>query len=46
MRLARDEALRYIRLTYPNWYADAAEISFEDKYVNHDGGSIGTPSER
>jgi len=42
MGLARDEALRYIRLSYPNWYVDTAEISFEDKYVNHDGGSIGT----
>jgi len=42
MRLARDEAMRYIRITYPNWNADSAEISFEDKYTAHDGGSIGT----
>jgi hypothetical protein len=41
MCLARDEALRFIRLTYPNWYVDKAEITFEDKYVAHDGGSIG-----
>jgi Lon protease (S16) C-terminal proteolytic domain len=41
MSLARDEALRFIRITYPNWYADTAEFSFEDKYVAHDGGSIG-----
>ena len=42
MSLARDEALRYIRLTYPNWFVSSAEITFEDKYVAHDGGSIGT----
>jgi hypothetical protein len=41
MCLARDEALRFIRLTYPNWYVDKGEITFEDKYVAHDGGSIG-----
>jgi hypothetical protein len=41
MCLARDEALRFIRVTYPNWYADTAELSFEDKYSGHDGGSIG-----
>jgi hypothetical protein len=39
--LTMDEALRYIHLTYPNWYADKAEITFEDKYTPHDGGSIG-----
>ena len=42
MSLARDEALRYIHLKYPNWYASKAEITFEDKYTAHDGGSIGT----
>lgn len=42
MRLAKDEALRYIRVTYPNWYSDNAELSFEHKYTAHDGGSIGT----
>lgn len=42
MMLSRDEALRFIHLTYPNWYADNAEITFEDKYVGHEGGSIGT----
>ena len=42
MSLARDEALRFISLTYPNWYVSKAEITFEDKYVAHDGGSIGT----
>jgi Lon protease (S16) C-terminal proteolytic domain len=41
MKLARDEALRFIRVAYPNWNVDKAEISFEDKYSNHDGGSIG-----
>jgi hypothetical protein len=41
MRLTRDEALRFIHLTYPNWYVAKAEITFEDKYVAHDGGSIG-----
>jgi hypothetical protein len=41
MCLARDEALRFIHLTYPNWYVAKAEITFEDKYVGHDGGSIG-----
>jgi len=41
MTLARDEALRYIHLKYPNWYVSKAEITFEDKYVAHDGGSIG-----
>jgi Lon protease (S16) C-terminal proteolytic domain len=41
MGLARDEALRFIHVTYPNWNAAKAEISFEDKYDNHDGGSIG-----
>ena len=41
MTLARDETLRFIRLTYPNWYVSKAEISFEDKYNAHDGGSIG-----
>ncbi|MGC4032682.1 MAG: hypothetical protein QM754_13315 [Tepidisphaeraceae bacterium] len=42
MQLARDDALRFIRLQYPNWYADRAELTFEDKYTQHDGGSIGT----
>jgi hypothetical protein len=41
MCLARDEALRFIHLTYPNWYVAKAELTFEDKYVGHDGGSIG-----
>jgi hypothetical protein len=41
MNLARDEALRYIRVNYPTWYADDGEISFEDKYDDHDGGSLG-----
>ncbi|HSV14431.1 MAG TPA: S16 family serine protease, partial [Tepidisphaeraceae bacterium] len=41
MQMARDDALRFIRINYPNWYADTAEITFEDKYVKHDGGSIG-----
>jgi hypothetical protein len=41
MRTARDEALRYIRLQYPNWDVKDAEISFEDKYATHDGGSAG-----
>lgn len=41
MSLARDDALRFIRLKYPNWSVDKAEITFEDKYVPHDGGSIG-----
>jgi len=39
--LALDDALRFIHLTYPNWYVDKAEITFEDKYSTHDGGSIG-----
>ena len=42
MCLARDDALRFIRVKYPNWNVAAAEITFEDKYVAHDGGSIGT----
>ena len=42
MELAKDEAIRFLRLKYPNWYAQTAELTFEDKYVNHDGGSIGT----
>lgn len=42
MELAKDEMLRYLRLKYPDWYAQPAELTFEDKYVNHDGGSIGT----
>jgi hypothetical protein len=42
MCLARDEAVRYIHLKYPNWYAGKAEITFEDKYIAHDGGSGGT----
>ena len=46
MCLARDDALRFIRLTYPNWDVDKAEITFEDKYVPHDGGSIGAAVER
>ena len=41
MMLARDEMLRYVRLQYPNWFAEHAELTFEDKYVGHDGGSIG-----
>ena len=41
MLLARDEALRFIHLTYPNWYADKAELTFEDKYNGHNGGPIG-----
>lgn len=41
MQLARDDALRFIRLQYPNWYAKRAELTFEDKYTQHDGGSIG-----
>jgi hypothetical protein len=40
--LARDEAIRYIRLKYPNWYVSDAAITFEDKYVAHEGGSGGT----
>ncbi len=40
--LAKDEALRYVRLAYPTWDAGRAEITFEDKYDQHDGGSIGT----
>jgi Lon protease (S16) C-terminal proteolytic domain len=42
MRLARDEALRFIHVRYPNWNVESAEISFEDKYTKHEGGSIGT----
>ena len=41
MDMARDEALRFIHLNYPTWYADKAEITFEDKYDSHDGGSCG-----
>jgi len=41
MCLARDDALRFIHLKYPNWNISNAEITFEDKYVAHDGGSIG-----
>ena len=41
MRMTRDESLRFIHLNYPNWDVDDAEITFEDKYVAHDGGSIG-----
>ncbi len=33
--------MRYARVTYPNWTASAAELTFEDKYNDHDGGSIG-----
>lgn len=39
--LAGDEALRFIRLSYPNWFADVAEITLEDKSVEDDGDSIG-----
>ncbi len=42
MSLSRDDMLRYIHLMYPNWYVSKAELTFEDKYVAHDGGSIGT----
>jgi hypothetical protein len=41
MALSRDEALRYIRLTYPNWYVDKAEISFDNRNITHEGGSAG-----
>jgi hypothetical protein len=41
MLMSCDEAVRFIRVSNPNWYADKAELSFEDKYVGHDGGSIG-----
>ena len=41
MRLARDEAERFVGVRYPNWRAGRAELSFEDKYNDHDGGSIG-----
>ena len=29
-------------LSYPNWYVGQAEITFEDKHIAQDGGSIGT----
>ena len=41
MRMAKDDALRFLRLSYPEWDVDRAEITFEDKYDHHDGGSIG-----
>ena len=41
MNLAAEDAMRYVELSYPNWYVDKAEITFEDKYDAHDGGSIG-----
>jgi hypothetical protein len=41
MNLSRDDVLRFIRLSYPQWYVEKAEITFEDRNVEHDGGSIG-----
>jgi hypothetical protein len=41
MNMAREEATRYIRVNYPKWYVDEAELTFEEKDVEHDGASVG-----
>ncbi len=41
MMTTRDEAMRFVRVQYPDWFASKAEVTFEDKYNGHDGGSIG-----
>lgn len=41
MQLVLDDVLRYMRLRYPEWNVAKAELTFEDKYDSHDGGSIG-----
>ena len=41
MRTSLDETQRYLRLRYPQWKSSRLEISFEDKYSPHDGGSAG-----
>jgi hypothetical protein len=41
MRSARDEALRYIRVSYPNWKAGGAELTSDNNYSLHEGSSIG-----
>ena len=42
MRMARNDAMRYIHVKYPNWKAGGAELTFEDRSNKHEGSSIGT----
>jgi hypothetical protein len=37
----RDELLRFVHVSYPKWYVEDAEVTFEDKEVQHDGTSCG-----
>jgi hypothetical protein len=40
-RMSKEEALRYIRVHYPNWNAGGAEITFGDRYSLHDDEPMG-----
>ncbi len=41
MRISLDEAMRAVRMRYPDWGGQWIEISFGDKYTPKDGGSAG-----
>ena len=41
MRSARDDAVRYVHVRYPNWTASGAELTFAERDGNYEGGSIG-----
>jgi hypothetical protein len=42
MHIALDEAIRTVKVRYPNWERKKLIISFDDKYSAKDGGSAGT----
>jgi hypothetical protein len=42
MRTCFKEAVRALQLRYPYWEPGHIDVSFEDKYVPHEGGSAGT----
>jgi len=41
MKLVLDDVLRYVSVNYPQAPSLSLEFTFEDKYSQHDGGSIG-----
>ena len=42
MKISFEEALRAVKLRYPSWENGHIDISFGEKYEEHDGGSGGT----
>jgi hypothetical protein len=41
MKGVRDDVLRYLHVKYPKWPASKVDLTFEDRGVSRDGGSIG-----